>query len=47
MIRWLIRSLFLVLVLAWAPLQAADKVASLKDVVGALEKGYASSPSLL
>ena len=41
MMRWLIRSLFLVLVLAWAPLQAADKVASLKDVVGALEKGYA------
>ena len=41
MIRWLIRSLFLVLVLAWAPLQAADKAASLKDVVGALEKGYA------
>jgi outer membrane lipoprotein carrier protein len=40
MIRWLIRSLFLVLVLACAPLQAADKTADLKDVVGALEKGY-------
>ncbi|MGD0584541.1 MAG: outer membrane lipoprotein carrier protein LolA [Oryzomonas sp.] len=41
MIRWLIRSLFFVLVLAWSPLQAADRGASLKDVVGALEKGYA------
>ena len=41
MIRWLIRSLFLVLVLSWAPLQAADKAADLKDVIGALEKGYA------
>jgi outer membrane lipoprotein carrier protein len=33
--------MLLVLVLAWSPLQAADKGASLKDVVGALEKGYA------
>jgi outer membrane lipoprotein carrier protein len=41
MMRWLIRCLFLVLVLACAPLQAADKAASLKDVVAALEKGYA------
>ena len=41
MIRWLASCLFLVLVLAWAPLQAADKPASLKDVIGALEKGYA------
>ena len=41
MMRWLIRSMLLVLVLAWSPLQAADKGASLKDVVGALEKGYA------
>ena len=41
MIRWLTRSLFLVLVLACAPVQAADMAASLKDVVGALEKGYA------
>lgn len=41
MIRWLTRCLPLVLVLAWTPLQAADKPASLKDVVGALEKGYA------
>ncbi|GFE59845.1 outer membrane lipoprotein carrier protein LolA [Geobacter sp. AOG2] len=41
MIRWFGPGLLLVLVLAWAPLQAADKPASLKDVIGALEKGYA------
>jgi len=33
--------LLLALVLAWGPLEAADKPASLKDVIGALEKGYA------
>jgi len=43
MISWLTRILFLfVLVLASdPPLEAADRAASLKDVVGALEKGYA------
>lgn len=41
MIRWLPTCLLLVLVLAWAPLEAADKPAGLKDVIGALEKGYA------
>jgi len=41
MMRWLIPGMFLVVVLAWTPLHAADKAASLKDVVAALEKGYA------
>ncbi|QEM69588.1 outer membrane lipoprotein carrier protein LolA [Geobacter sp. FeAm09] len=41
MIRWLACSLTLLLVLVWTPLQAADKPAALKDVIGALEKGYA------
>jgi len=41
MIRWFAPCLLLVLVLSWSSSQAADKPAGLKDVIGALEKGYA------